>query len=191
MALSTSPAFIAAAPRRRAPDTLSRQGREDLLDLIWAAWFASRPDRTKVLLVHALDAGPEAMANVATAEATHLLARLRRAAAGDTEVVAIVDGLLEGDGAMNVPVRLRRVLAASDDDRRLALARVRAETSLRLPSRSAETVSAVIGYLVGTRLDRDGTDACEVPEARGYARAVMGSLGLPIGFYTGRMRAWL
>jgi hypothetical protein len=191
MALSTSPAFIAAAPRRWAPDTLSGQGREDLLDLIWAAWFASRPERTKVLLVHALEAGPEAMATVATAEATHLLALLRRAAAGDAEVVAIVDGLLEREGATSVPIRLRRVLAASDDDRRRALTRVRAETSLRLPRRSAETVSAVIGYLVGTRLCRDGTDASEMPEARGYARAVMGSLGLPIDSYMGRMRSWL
>ena len=191
MALSTSPAFIAVAPRRRAPDTLSHQGREDLLDLIWAAWFASRPERTKEMLLRALDDGPEAMATIATAEATHLLTRLRNAAADDAEVVAIVDGLLERHGTTGVPIRLRRVLAASDDDRRRALTRVRAETSVRLPRRSAETVSAVIGYLVGTELDHDGTRIREVPAARGYARAAMGSLGLPIDSYMGRMRDWL
>jgi hypothetical protein len=191
MALSTRPAFIVAAPRRWALDTLSRQGREDLLELIWAAWFASRPVRTKETLFRALDDGPETMARVATAEATYLLARLRGVAADDAEVVAVVDGLLESEGGMSVPIRLRRVIAASDDDRRRAVTRVRAEASVRLPRRSAETVSAVIGYLVGTELDRDGTDACEVPGARGYARAVIASLGLPFGGYMGRMRSWL
>jgi hypothetical protein len=191
MALSPSPAFIVAGPGRRALDALSRQGREDLLDLTWAAWFASRPEPTKALLIHALDAGPEAMAGVATAEATYRLARLRAAAADDAEVVAIVDGLLEQRDATGVPIRLRRVLAASDDDRRRTLTRVRAETSDRLPRRSAETVAAVIGYLVGTRLDHEGMDPCEVPEARGFARAVMGSLGLPFDSYMSRMRGWL
>jgi hypothetical protein len=191
MALSTSPAFIVAAPRSRALGALSHQAREDLLDLMWAAWFASRPDRTKETLVRALDDGPEAMARVATAEVTCRLTRLRSAAADDAEVVSIVDDLLERHGAAGVPIRLRRVLSASDDERRRALARVRGEASARLPRGTAETVSAVVGYLVGTELDRDGTDAREVPEARGYARAVMGSLGLPIDAYMGRMRGWL
>lgn len=131
------------------------------------------------------------MAAMATGEATLLLMRLRSVAAGDPEVVAIVDGLLERHAAIGVPIRLRRVLAASDHDRRRALTRVRAETSVRLPRGSAEMISAVIGYLVGTELDRDGTKVREIPQARGYARSVTGSLGLPIDSYMGRMRGWL
>ena len=73
MTLSPSPALLVATPGTPALDMLSRQVREDLLDLAWAAWFASRPERTKALLVHTLDDGPEAVATLATAEATLLL----------------------------------------------------------------------------------------------------------------------
>jgi hypothetical protein len=191
MTLSPSPAFVAAVPGRRALDVLSREGREDMLDLIWAAWFASRPERTRELLVRALDDGPEAIAGVTTAAATLTLMRLRIAAAGDLEATAIVDGLLENERVMQVPPRLRRVLAASDDDRARALTRVRAEAAVRLPRRSAETISAVIGYLAGTELDPDGTDVREVPAARGFCRAAMGTLGLPFDTYMERMRTWL
>jgi hypothetical protein len=191
MTLSPSHAFIVATPGRRALDVLSRQGREDMLDLIWAAWFASRPERTKELLVRTLDDGPEAIATLATAEATLLLRRLRSVAAGDLEVIAIVDGLLEGEPVLHVPPRLKGVLDASDEDRSQALTRVRAEAAVRLARRSADTVSAVIGYLVGTELDPDGTGVREVPAARGYSRAVMSSLGLPFDAYTERMRTWL
>jgi hypothetical protein len=197
MTLSASPTFIVAARGRRALDVLSRQGREDMLDLIWAAWFASRPERTRQLLVRTMDDGPEAAAMLATAEATMRLRRLRSAAAGDLEVTAIVDGLLEGERTMRVPSRLRRVLDASDEDRGRALNRVRAETAVRVPRRSAEAISAVIGYLVGTELDGDGTaegDGAavrEVPVARGFCRSAMSSLGLPFDTYMERMRTWL
>jgi len=191
MMLSASPAFIAAVPARPALDALSRQGREDLLDLIWAAWFASRPQRTQDLLVHALDDGPEAVALLATAQATVLLRRLRTVAPGDAELMGIVDGLLEGELMLHVPPRLRRVLAAGDGDRRRALARVRAETGIFLPRHAAEAVSAVIGYLIGTELGGDGTEVREVPRARGYCRSVMSSFGLPFDSYMGRMRGWL
>ena len=193
MALSHSPAFIVTVPGRRALDVLSRQGREDMLDLIWAAWFASRPEGTKEMLVQGLRGGPEreAGAATATAEARLLLTRLRTVASGDLELMAIVDGLLEGGRTTRVPVRLRRVLEASDDDRARALTRVRAESSVRLPPRSAETMSAVIGYLAGTELDTGGNGIHEVPAARGYCRAVMGSLGLPFDAYMERIRGWL
>jgi hypothetical protein len=197
MTLSASPALSAAVPRprtldaRHGLDALSRQGREDMLDLIWAAWFASRPERTKELLIRTLDDGPEAIAGVTTAAAMLTLMRLRTAAAGDPEVTAIVDGLLEEQRVMQVPRRLRRVLAAGDEDRSRALVRVRVETGVRLPRQSAETISAVIGYLVGTELDPDGTEVREVPEARGFSRSAMSSLGLPFGSYTVRMRDWL
>jgi len=197
MTLSASPTFIVAARGRRALDALSRQAREDMLDLIWAAWFASRPERTRELLVRTMDDGPEAAAMLATAEATMRLRRLRSVAAGDTEVTALVDGLLEGERTMLVPSRLRRVLDASDEDRGRALNRVRAEAAVRLPRQSAATISAVIGYLVGTELDRDGTAARdgtgvrEVPVARGFCRSTMSSLGLPFDTYMERMRTWL
>jgi len=203
MTLSASPTFIVAARGRRALDALSLQGREDMLDLIWAAWFASRPERTRELLVRTMDDGPEAAAMLATAEATLRLKRLRRAAGGDLEVTAIVDGLLESEHTMQVPSRLRRVLDASDEDRGRALNRVRAETAVHVPRRSAETISAVIGYLVGTELDhdgpgdregaavRDGTAVREVPLARGFCRSTMSALGLPFDTYMERMRTWL
>ncbi len=100
MTLSPSPSVRRRLARPRALDALSRQGREDMLDLIWAAWFASRPERTRELLVRTMDDGPEAVATLATAEATLRLRQLRSRAAGDQEVMAIVDGLLEGEHTM-------------------------------------------------------------------------------------------
>ncbi len=63
-----------------------------------------------------------------------------------------------------------------------------------MPRRSAETISAVIGYLVGTELDhdgaamRDGAAVREVQVARGFCRSTMSSLGLPFDTYMERMR---
>ena len=178
-------------PRPRALDVLSRQGREDMLDLIWAAWFASRPERTKELLVRALDDGPEAIAGVTTAAATLTLMRLRSAAAGRPgghgDRGRAAGGRARAAGAAEAPTRARR-------ERR----RPQPGADPR-PRRGGRPPAAPIcrddlgGHRLpcGTELDPDGTDVREVPAARGFCRAAMGSLGLPFDTYMERMRTWL
>jgi len=177
---------------RPALDRMTPDGRDALLDLMWAAWYSSRSNRDQALLAGLESSDPLDVARAAgiTAEASLKLMRLRRLAAGDVEVVALVDGLREGSPLLHVPMRLRRVMGASDDERRRMLHLARTETA-RLPRPSAEAAAAVLGYLVGTQVEYERARVLEVPLARGFSRAVMSALGLPFGGYTARMRTWL
>jgi len=183
---------IAINPVRSAIDGLTREGRAALLDLTWAAWYTSRSEAAKVMLAGALSDDPLEVARAAgvCTGANLKLMRLRRIAADDREVVAIVDGLLAGSPVLRVPDRLTRVMAASDDDRRAMLLQAQAEVAL-LPRHNAGTLAAVVAYLVGTEVDYERAAVVEVPSARGFSRAVMHTLGLPFDDYMARMRSWL
>lgn len=180
------------APTRPALDGLTAEGRDALLDLMWAAWYSSRTAAAKELLADIESGDPlqAALAAGVTTEASLKLMRLRRVAVGDPDTIAIIDALREGAPHLHVPMRLRRVMATSDDDRRRMLVLAQDEIAT-LPPRSAEVIAAVLGYLVGTEVDFTAARVIEVQETRGFSRAVMQALGLPFGGYMSRVRAWL
>jgi hypothetical protein len=173
-------------------DRMTVEGRSALIGLAWAAWYSSRSDAARDLLsgIASEDAVAAARAAGATTEASLKLLRLRRVASGDADVKAIVDALLAGTPVLHAPVRLRRVMEATDADRRRMLDRARAEIAL-LPLEDATVIAAVIAYLVGTEVDYAQAIVCESPMARGSTRSVLQALGLPALTYMPRMRSWL
>ncbi len=192
MTLQFRPTTPRTAPTRPALDGLTAEGRDALLDLMWAAWYSSRTPAAKELLADIESGDPlrAALAAGVTTEASLKLMRLRRVAVGDPDTIAIIDALREGAPHLHVPMRLRRVMAASDDDRRRMLVLAQDEIAT-LPPHSAEVIAAVLGYLVGTEVDFAAARIIEVQETRGFSRAVMQALGLPFGGYMARVRAWL
>jgi hypothetical protein len=164
-----------------AIDRMTIEGRTALLGLAWAAWYSSRPEAARRLLAETGSSDPEASLK---------LLRLRRVAAGDPDVTALVDGLLAGTPVLHVPARLRRVMEATDADRRVMLERARVDLAL-LSREDAAGIAAVIGYLVGTEVDYTSADIREAPMARGYTRSVLQALGLPVDAYMPRLRSWL
>jgi hypothetical protein len=173
-------------------DRMTRDGRAALLGLAWAAWYSSRSDAAKHALAGVSSDDPLRVARAAgvTTEATLKLLRLRRITAGDAQVKALVDGLLAGAPVLQVPVRLRHVMEASDADRRRMLARARTEIAL-LPREDVVVLAAVIAYLVGTEVDYGNSIVVEAPMARGYTRSVLQAMGLPIHAYMPQLRSWL
>jgi hypothetical protein len=187
--LTTDARPLAAAP---AIDRMSQPARAAILGLAWAAWYSSRSDDARTALAGAASSDPLAVARAAgvTAEATLKLLRLKRVAAGDAAVVALVDGLLAGGPVLAVPLRLRTVMLASDVERQRMLGRARAAVAA-LERDDAQVIAAVIAYLVGTQVDLVAAIVAEDALARGYTRAVLQALGLPFDGYMPRLRGWL
>ena len=152
MTLQFRPTTPHTAPTRPALDGLTAEGRDALLDLMWAAWYSSRTPAAKELLAGIESGDPlrAALAAGVTTEASLKLMRLRRVAVGDPDTIAIIDALREGAPHLHVPMRLRRVMAASDDDRRRMLVLAQDETAT-LPPRSAEVIAAVLWLPRGHR----------------------------------------
>jgi hypothetical protein len=190
--LPAAPSPYTHLPEAPVIDRMTIEGRSALLGLAWAAWYTSRPNAARALLagIGSSDAVAIARAAGVTTEATLKLLRLRRVTAGDPDVRAIVDGLLSGTPVLHVPVRLRRVMDATDDDRRRMLDRARADIAM-LPREDSVVIAAVIAYLVGTELDFASAIVREDPMARGYTRSVLQALGLPGYAYMPRLRGWL
>lgn len=188
-ALAPAPTLLPETP---AIDRMTRDGRAALLNLAWAAWYSSRGDAAKRAMAGITSEDPLLVARAAgvTTDATLKLLRLRRVSAGDAEVRAMVDGLLAGTPVLHVPARLRRVLEASEDDRRRMLERARADVAI-LPREDLAVIAAVIAYLVGTEIDFANALIVESPASRGYTRSVLQALGLPIHAYMPRLRSWL
>ena len=181
-----------AVPPRPALGILTPAGRAALLDMTWAAWCSTLPDDAVASLAGVGAGRTDEAAGAAqlASEVTLKLLRLRRIAVGDAMVTELVEGLREGRTILNIPHRLYTVLAASEEQRITLLTRVQAEVEL-LPVDAADTVAAVLAYLVATRVDLEAGGLVEAPEARGQTRALLQALGLPFASYMPRLRAWL
>jgi hypothetical protein len=173
-------------------DRMTIEGRSALLGLAWAAWYTGRSGTARDLLAGIGSDDPVEAARAAgvTTEATLKLLRLRRVAAGDPDVKAIVDGLLAGAPILHAPVRLKKVMEAGADDRRRMLHRARTDLAA-LPREDIAVIAAVIAYLVGTEVDFEHALVREEPMARGYTRSVLQALGLPVDAYMPTLRSWL
>jgi hypothetical protein len=192
LSFSTTSRPYAQAAEAPAIDRLTVEGRSALLGMTWAAWYSSRPDDARRLLagIGSEDALAAARAAGVTTEASLKLLRLRRLAAGDPDVMAMVNDLLAGTPVLHVPARLRHVVETTDGDRRRMLEHARADLAT-LPRVDTHVIAAVIAYLVGTEVDFAAATVREDPRARGFTRSILQALGLPFDTYMPMLRSWL
>lgn len=175
---------------------LDERTREALLDLMWGAWFASRPENLQQTLFRS-GAGDQ-YAQLSAAAGTSgdilklmLLGERLRASGGHEDALQAISGLQDGLLVMHVPPRLERVIAATDDERAQLTVLVRQGIADRLSDESLADLAAVLVFLLEVQPSPDGETLVRTKAPPAFLGAVLSDVGLPVDRHESLVAAWV
>ena len=176
--------------------TLDQDVRDALLDMMWAAWFASRAPRLQQTLFAAVG-GDEYSALVGAQETSGDILKLWKvdqhlgATNGDGDARTAIKGLLDGLLIMHLPPRLERVVKANDAVRVRLANTAKSGVAGALKPAAAHEVAAVLALLVEVQPIGDGSKLARDDDRRGLTSRVLPDLGLPINGYDAIVDSWI